>query len=85
MLLSLYRLSPVMFRLATDNITVFAKLATFYGSRDNERKFQPDHGYDSNSWSTSTLDLEQQLQEPNIQWAETWRLNGGEERVRDVY
>jgi hypothetical protein len=52
-------------------------------SDDNDVGLQGEDRADINMWST--MDLEQQLQEPNIEWAETWRLNGGKITFKGVY
>lgn len=77
----IYRMTPDTLRLSADAMLSFIKWVNH--SDDNDVGLQGEDRADINMWST--MDLEQQLQEPNIEWAETWRLNGGKITFKGVY
>jgi hypothetical protein len=80
----LYRMTPDILRLSADVTLSFIKwIIPVNHSDDNDVGLQGEDGTDINMWST--MDLEQQLQEPNIEWAEAWRLNGGKIACKEVY
>jgi hypothetical protein len=79
---AIYRLLLILLCFIYKNIRLFAKWI-MSGScfKDRERVFQQEEGFLLNRLTTSTPDLESQLQESNDEWKETWRLNGGEKTI----